>query len=308
MISLMYKSVFVVLILMSSPLLQASDSNSRVIAFAQDTMANDFRKAQVFEVRDEISKYPELSFVYSDAQGQTSLMIHQIDQFIKQKVDLLIVGTNDETTVVPVITKAYKSGIPVIILDRGIQSTDYSTFINSDNIEIGRIGAAYIAEKLKGKGLVLLFEGIQEADVTQYRSKGFLDEMKKHKGIKIIKRTGNYLRKDAVIEMEKILKLDIHVDAIFSESDSMLSGVRLVLLRNKIDPASIIMVGVDFTSEAQRAIQKGSQTASILFPLGGIKSIEVALKILRGETVEKHITNPVELITKENVDVAKPIF
>ena len=157
MISLMFKSVFIVLILMSSPLLQASDSNSRVIAFAQDTMANDFRKAQVFEVRDEVSKYQELSFVYSDAQGQTSLMIHQIDQFIKQKVDLLIVGTNDETTVVPVITKAYKSGIPVIILDRGIQSTDYSTFINSDNIEIGRIGAAYIAEKLKGKGLVLLF-------------------------------------------------------------------------------------------------------------------------------------------------------
>ncbi|MCK5262655.1 MAG: LacI family transcriptional regulator, partial [Gammaproteobacteria bacterium] len=79
--------------MIASPVLEASDSNRRVIAFAQDTMDNDFRKAQVFEVRDEASKYPELSFIYSDGEGQTSLMILQIERFIKQKVDLLIIGT-----------------------------------------------------------------------------------------------------------------------------------------------------------------------------------------------------------------------
>ena len=52
-----------------------------------------------------------------------------------------------------------------------------------------------IAEKLNGKGLVLLFEGIQTADVTQLRSKGFIDEISKHKDIQVIKRTGNFLRK-----------------------------------------------------------------------------------------------------------------
>jgi ribose transport system substrate-binding protein len=286
----------------------AAAEGKRVIAFAQDTLANDFRRAQVEEVRDEALKHPELSFVHSDAQGQTSLMIRQIEQFIEQKVDLLIIGTNDETAVVPVVAKAYKSGIPVIVLDRGIRGDQYTTFINSDNILIGRIGAEYIAERLGGNGLVLLFEGIQTADVTKLRSKGFLDEIRKHKGIRVIKRTGNYLRKDALVEMEKLMADGIRVDAIFSESDSMLSGVRMVLNKHKIDPRSIVMVGCDYTSEAQQAIREGAQSGSVLFPLGGRKSVEVALKIFAKEPVPRHIYIPVKLVTRENLEQVAPIF
>ena len=304
----MFRYICLFFVLIASPLAGASDSNKRVIAFAQDTMANDFRKAQVFEVRDEASKHSELSFVYSDGKGQTSLMILQIERFIKQKVDLLIIGTNDENAIVPVVSKAYKAGIPIIVLDRGIKSTDFTTLINSDNIKIGRLGAEFIVDKLNGKGTVLLFEGIQEADVTKLRSRGFIDEMNKHKGIHVIKRTGNYLRKDALIEMEKLLEQGIHVDAIFSESDSMLSGVRMVLERYKIDPSSMIMVGVDYISEAREAIRNGSQTASVLFPLGGEATVKNALKILNGKSVPKHIYNPVKLVTKKNVEDVSPIF
>lgn len=286
----------------------AAAEEKRVIAFAQDTLANDFRRAQVEEVRDEALKHPGLSFVHSDAQGQTSLMIRQIEQFIEQKVDLLIIGTNDEKAVVPVVAKAYKSGIPVIVLDRGIRGSQYTTFINSDNILIGRIGAEYIAERLGGNGLVLLFEGLQTADVTKLRSKGFLDEIRKHKGIRVIKRTGNYLRKDALVEMEKLVAEGIRVDAIFSESDSMLSGVRMVLNRHKISPGSIVMVGCDYTSEARQAIREGAQSGSVLFPLGGRKSVEVALKIFAKEPVPKHIYIPVKLVTQDNVDQVAPIF
>ncbi len=295
-------------VLMLSVCIQVQASENKVIAFAQDTMANDFRKAQVYEVRDEVARHPSLSFVYSDAQGQTSLLIRQIEQFIEQKVDLLILGTNDEQAVVPVVAKAHQAGLPVIILDRGINGDQYTSFINSDNVRIGQIGAEYIAARLKGKGRVLLFEGLQKADVTQLRSKGFLAEIAKHKGIKVIKRTGNYLRRDAVIEMEKLVADKIHVDAIFSESDSMLSGVRMVLSKNSIDPRSIVMVGCDYTSEARQAIREGTQSGSVLFPLGGKKSVEIALKILAGESVPKHIYNPVKLVTGENVEQVSPIF
>ena len=304
----MFRCLCLFFVLIASPLAGASDNNRRVIAFAQDTMANDFRKAQVFEVRDEAAKHPDLSFVYSDAHGQTSLMIRHIEQFIAQKVDLLVIGTNDENAVVPVVSKAYKSGIPVIVLDRGINGDDYTTFINSDNVKIGKLAAEYIANTLNKKGVVLLFEGIQEADVTQLRSKGFIDEMSQHKGIKVIKRTGNYLRKDAVVEMEKLLQQGVHIDAIFSESDSMLSGVRMVLKRFKIYPSAMVMVGVDYTSEAQRAIRNGSQTASVKFPLGGAATIKNALKILNGEAVPKHIYNPIKLVTKKSVEKVAPIF
>lgn len=285
-----------------------AENTQHTIAFAQDTLANDFRKAQVFEVKGLLDKNPATKFVYSDALGQTSLLIRQINQFIQQQVDLIIIGTNDESAVAPVINKAHAAGIPVIILDRGVKTSHYTTFINSDNVEIGAIGGQYIAQKLQGKGKVLLFEGIQTADVTQLRSQGFMQVMNQYPDISVIKRTGNYLRKDALIEMEKLLKQGIKVDAIFSESDSMLSGVRMVLKKHNIDPASIIMIGCDYTSEAQQAIRNGTQTGSVLFPLGGIKSVEIAQRILNGEEVPKHILIPVKLITLENVDQTRPIF
>jgi ribose transport system substrate-binding protein len=302
------RQLVAVFMVMLSATAIAADAKKAVIAFAQDDLQNDFRKAQVHEVRDEAAKYPDLSFTYSDAGGQTALLINQIEQFIAQKVSVLVVGTNDENAVVPVISKAQKAGVPVIILDRGITGKDYTTFINSDNIKIGALGATYIGGKLKGKGTVLLFEGLLNADVTQLRSKGFLDEIAKHPGIKVIKRTGNYLRKDALTEMEKLVAAGIHVDAIFSESDSMLSGVRVVLDKHKIDPHSIIMIGCDYTSEAREAIRKGTQTGSVLFPLGGTQSVEVAREIIAGKAVPKHISIPVKLITKENVEQVTPIF
>lgn len=282
--------------------------NNKVIAYAQDTMANDFRKAQVYEVRDQISKHSNLRFIYSDGKGQTSLMIRQIELFIKQKVDLLIVGTNDESAIVPVISKAYKAGIPIIILDRGILSKNYTTFIKYDNRKIGQIAGNFIAKKIKGKGQVLLFEGVPNIDVTKLRSKGFFDVISQYKNINVIKRTGNFLRKDSIVEMEKLLKQGVRFDAIFAESDSMLSGIRLVLKRYKINPASISMVGVDFISEAQRAIRKGSQLATVTYPLGGIKAVEIALNILKGKKVPKQISIESELVTKENVNKVTPIF
>jgi ribose transport system substrate-binding protein len=300
------KRLAALLALLLASLLFADET--KTIAFAQDTMDNDYRKAQVYEVRDRVSEHQNLTFVYSDAKGQTSLLIRQIEQFIARRVDLLIVGTNDAHAVVPVVSKAYRAGIPVIILDRGIQSEEYTAFINSDNIKIGAMGAEYIAGRLGGKGTVLLLEGLQKADVTQLRSKGFLKRIAHYPGIKVIKRTGNYLRRDTILVMEKLLAEGVRFDAVFSESDSMLSGVRSVMQRYRIDPSATVMVGCDYTSEAREAIREGTQTASIRFPLGGDRAVETARQILAGKPVPKHIVIPVKLVTRENVNDVSPVF
>lgn len=279
-----------------------------LIGFAQDTMANDFRKAQVEEARLTLESEANVNFVYTDAKAQTSMLIYQIEDFITQKVDVLIVGTNDENAIVPSLQKAYDANIPVIIVDRGVNTQSYTTFINSDNIIMGQIGASFIADKLKNSGTILLLEGLQSADVTKLRTKGFVDEMSKYKEIKIIKVTANYLRRDAIIEVEKLLNQGIKFDAIFSQSDSMLSGARLALEHHKIDFKNMITVGCDYTSEAKSAIQKGMQTGSIKFPLAGREAAKVALDILKGQKVDKHIVIPVKLVTAKNVNDEKPIF
>jgi ribose transport system substrate-binding protein len=287
--------------------LAGAQASSKVVAFAQDTMKNDFRQAQVMEVQAE-AKQAGLNFVSSDAQGQTSLLIRQIEAFAQQKVDVLVVGTNDEKAVVPAVRKAYQAGVPVIVLDRGIKGKDYSVFINSDNIQIGALGGEFIAKQIKGRGLVLLFEGLQSADVTQLRTKGFMSVMSKYPDIRVIKRTGNYLRKDALLEMDKLLAQGVRVDAIFAESDSMLSGARVAMEQHKVDPSTVVSVGCDYTSEARDAIRSGTQTASVLFPLGGKKTIEVAQKLIAKQAVPRHVQIPVKLVTRENVEQVPPIF
>lgn len=302
----MIKSAISVLLFLFTSCINAAEN--KIIAFSQDTMANDFRKAQVLEVQQEIAKHPGFTFIYSDGRSQTSLMIQQIDRFIKQKVDALILGTNDEKAIVPIITKAYQAGIPVILLDRGILSDNYTTFIQYDNRKIGRIAGRYIVEKLNGKGNVLLLEGVPNTDVTKLRSAGFYDIINQYPEIKATSRIGNFLRKDALVETEKLIKQGQRFDAIFAESDSMLSGVRLVLQRYKINPASIISVGVDFITEAQQAINSGQQSATVTYPLGGVKAAILAMGIINGNKVAKNIPIKSQLITRKNVNTMKPIF
>ena len=310
------RHIFLLITLMSSAVIFASsafanalDKDKRLIAFAQDTLKNDFRQAQVLEAQKEAQSYPNIEFIYSDAQGRTSLLIHQIETFIQREVDVLIIGTNDEQAVVPVVEKAHAAGIKVIILDRGVNTQNYTTFINSDNVAIGATAGRYIAQKLSGKGKVLLLEGIKTADVTQQRSQGFLQVIGQYPDITVVTRTGNFLRRDALIQMENLMADGIKVDAIFSESDSMLSGVRAVLHKHGIDPASIITIGCDYISEARFAIREGTQTASIYFPLGGKASIETAMDILSGKPVSHHKQIPADiLVTRDNVEAIQPIF
>lgn len=283
-------------------------SKEYTIAFAQDTLANDYRKAQVLETKTTLEQYPHIKFIYTDAKAKTSMLIYQIEEFIKQRVDVLIIGTNDEKAVVPSLQKATKNNIPVIIVDRGVATKAYTTFINSDNIRIGQIGAKLLVKKLHGKGTILLLEGLQTADVTKLRSEGFMQIVSQYPKIKVIKVTANYLRRDAIMEVEKLLNHGVHFDAIFSESDSMASGARSALLKHNINPASIITIGCDYTREAQREILSGNQTGSIKFPLAGKQSAQVALDIIRGEKVPKHIIIPVQLVTKENAQQVEPIF
>lgn len=301
---MLYRITLVVILFFSTTVAHAERD---VIAFVQDNMGNDFRHAQVMEAKDEAQKRG-LTFVYTDAQGQTSRLISQMNGFIDRQVGVIILGTNDEKAVVPIVAKAEKAGVRVVVLDRGIAGKDYTTFINSDNVKIGEMGASYIGTKLGGKGTVLLFEGLQTADVTLLRTQGFLKGMQSYPDIKVLRRTGNYLRKDAIYETEKLLESGTHFDAVFSESDSMLSGLRMVLEKRKLNQANLITVGVDYTSEARDAIRKRTQSASILFPLGGRQSVIVAHDLLKGRKVPRHISIPVQWVTVDNVEQVPPIF
>jgi len=277
------------------------------VGFAQDTLANDWRLAQVNEVKKEIKKYPYLKLTVRDAKTNVANYIMDIEFFIKNNYDFIITSPMDRDISSLVLKKAIQKGIKVILISRGIKSDDYTTFIRPQNRLIANKIAKYMAKRLNGEGTVLMLEGLRGTTSAKQRTEGFEQVIKKYPKIKLIKRRANYLRADAIRVMEDIYKKEIKFDAIFSQSDSMLSGVRAVMKRYDKDN-SILMVGIDYIREAKDAILDGLQSASFTYPTCGKEGVDAIVKIIKNQKIQKEIIIPSTMITKNNVKKINPIF
>ncbi|MFA7097436.1 MAG: substrate-binding domain-containing protein [Gammaproteobacteria bacterium] len=289
--------------------LQQPRKGTYLIGFSQDTLGNDWRAAQVRALEQEFSRYPFIKFVYTDGEGDTAKQIQDIEDLIAIGVDVLIASPKDAKAMTPVISRAYRQGIPVILLTRRIETDDFTTFISPDDEAIGRRAAQYLARELKGKGKVLVLQGVPTATTGILRTKGFHDEIAKHPGIEIVfEKPANYLRADAIQVMEEALSKGIAFDAIFSQSDSMADGARRALKKAGIDPKKILIVGIDYIAEARRAILAGEEHATFTYPTCGAEGAQAALKILNNEPVLKIQMVESIMVTRDNVESVEPIF
>ncbi|QOG12531.1 substrate-binding domain-containing protein [Arcobacter sp. FWKO B] len=277
------------------------------IGFAQDTLENDWRKAQVEEAIKEVSKYPFLQIEIKDAKTKVANQILHIEQFIHDGVDFIITSPIDPHVTSLALQKAIDKGIKVILIDRGIYGDGYTTFISPDNKKIAKQAAEFIAKEMNYKGVVLMLKGLEKAMPTTQREAGFEEVISQYKDIKIIKKRANYLRTDAIKAMDEIYKDNIKFDAIYSHSDSMLIGAREVMAKNK-DFRKIPTVGIDYIKDAKDAIAKGSQSASFTYPTVAKDGIEAIVRIIQGENVEKNVTIDTTIVTKDNVYKIEPIF
>lgn len=280
-----------------------------LIGFPQDNMGNDWRKAQVMEVQKELSKYPNIDFIYSDAKGKTSKLVLDIESMIDEEIDLLIISPKDKKALTPVIDRIYKSNIPVVLLTRTIASKNYSTYIGPSDYNIAKKAAHTLAKKRGGKAKILMLEGVPTASTAIARKNGFLDGIKNYKNMKIVaSKAANYQRSQAIVAVEEALKKGIKFDSIFAHSDSMASGAREALRKHGQDPKKYDIVGIDYTKEAKEAIKKGLQFVSYTYPTGGKEGAQAAVTILRGKRVPKRIEIPSAQVTKSNVDRVPTIF
>ncbi|MDH5472585.1 MAG: substrate-binding domain-containing protein [Gammaproteobacteria bacterium] len=297
--------IFLILPLTAS---YAEHKQKFVVGYAQDNMANDWRAAQIKQLEKEFSKQA-VKFVFTDARGSAANQIRNIEDLIYQKVDLLMTSPMDAALMTPVISQIYKNGTPVVLVTRNILTDDFTSFVAPDDKEIAQQAAAFVAGKLKGQGNILILKGVPTATTAIARTEGFLAEIKKYPGIKISAiKVANYLRGEAIQKMDEVIAEKIPYDAIYAQSDSMATGARLAMVKAGIDPASKIIVGIDYIREAHEAIKNGTQTASFLYPTSASQAASIVIKILHNEKVPKHVKVETQIITKDNVDKIKPIF
>jgi ribose transport system substrate-binding protein len=289
--------------------LSASCGRSRksrfLVGFSQCNLGEPWRVSMNKAAREEARKYADMEVVYSDAQQDDSKQVADVETFLRQKIDLLIISPNEAKPLTAVVARAYAQQIPVIILDRAIEGETYTCFIGADNREIGRAAGEYAARVLGGKGDVVEIQGLLGSPPARDRSEGFHAGISNSPGIRIIHNpVANWLREEALTQMEIALKAHPHIDLVYAHNDPMAVGAYLAAkAAGRQDEMKFI--GIDALPGPEGGIQEviqGRLAATFVYPSCGKEAIETAHKILMNEPVPRRITLKTALITRENAE------
>lgn len=302
---------FTLIILLCAPLLVAAEDTQRiyVVGFAQDNMSNDWRAAQVREMKQALAQYPFIRFIHTDADGSASRQIFDMERLAEQGVDLIVTSPRDVTAMTPAVTAIYRRGIPVVLLTRRILSDDYTTFIGADDRQIAHEAATEMAKRMGGKGRIIMLQGVATATTAIARREGFIEGLKAYPQMKIVASpVANYNRVDAIRAVDKLLLEGVEFDAIYAHSDSMAAGARMALKMADVDVKKLVIVGIDYISEAREAIRSGEQSASFTYPTAGREGAKAVLNIIQGKKVAKEQNVPFEKVSSDNVELVETIF
>lgn len=273
------------------------------IGFSQCNLAEPWRVAMNNSLAAEAKKHPELDVLYADAQQDNARQVSQVEDFLTQKVDLLIISPNEAKPLSGVVRKVYEAGIPVIVLDRNIEGDTYTTHIGADNVEIGREAGEYIVKTLNGKGKVVELWGLPGSPPAQDRHQGFAEAIAKAPGIQVVHRGyARWLRDEARTEMERALTAQPKIDLVYAHNDPMAVGAYLAARAARREK-EIKFIGIDGLPGPDggcKMVLDGKLEATFLYPNCGKEAIQTAVKILNGEKVPKRIVLPTATITKEN--------
>lgn len=278
------------------------------IGFSQCNSAEPWREAMNKAIMTEAAKHPELNLIISDGQQDNSKQVADVENFIVQEIDLLIISPNEAQPLTRVVEKAYDKGIPVIVLDRKVLTEKFTTFIGADNVIIGQAAGEYAANILNGKGKVLEIWGLKGSTPAMERNQGFLQGIANHPDIEIIyEQDGVWLRRKGREIMENALQRYDQIDLVYAHNDPMASGAYIAAKNaNRFDKTYFI--GIDGLPGAEGGVQavlNGELNATFIYPTGGEKAIKIAKDILSGKKAPKTITLETVTIDKSNASMYK---
>jgi len=272
-------------------------SKKFIIGFSQCNTSEPWRDAVNKQMIAEAAKHDNIELVIADAQQDNARQIADVENFIVQEVDLLIISPNEAQPLTAIVEKAYNAGIPVIVHDRKVLTEKYTTFIGGNNFNIGEAAGKYAAKLLNGKGNIVEIWGLKGSTPAQERHDGFVKGLEGNPDIKsIYDQDGAWLRGNAKDIMENALQRFEKIDLVYAHNDPMAIGAYLAA-ENVNRHKDIRFIGIDGLEGAEggvEAVKSNQLAATFLYPKGGDVVIETALKILNGEKVEKYI----ELETK----------
>ncbi len=259
------------------------------------------------KLEEAARKHPDVKLIILDADDSTEQQVAQMKTFIRQKVSAILISPKEAPGLTPVVEEATAAGIPVVVLDRDVNTKKYASFVGGDNKAIGRAAGRACVRFLGGpgqaKGIVYEICGGLASPPAHDRRNGFHEIVEKEPGIRIIGGLDGDWKKDKAQNiMQDALKTNPQIDVVYAHNDPMAHGAYLAAkAAGRAD--KIKFIGIDANpDEGLRWVRSGELTATFLYPTPGEKGLEVALDILAGKPVERQYILPTRVFTKDNVD------
>ena len=250
------------------------------------------------------AKDNNIELLWNSANGDVATQASQVDQLINQKVDAIIIVPVQADSLAPQMASAKAANIPVIAVNTALSDAGaLASSVLPDDVAAGAQEMQMMADKLGGKGNIVVLQGPLGSSPELDRTKGIKDTLAKYPDIKILAMdTANWKRDEAVNKVKNWLSsFGDQINGIVSENDDMgLGAVQALSEAGK----SIPVVGIDGIQDGLAAVKDGKFIGTSL-QHGRVEMAEglaVAQKAAKGETVEKTYTYTMPPITPENVD------
>jgi signal transduction histidine kinase/DNA-binding response OmpR family regulator len=278
------------------------------IGFSQCTTGDAWRRAMLAGMQKELSFHPNVQFQMLDAHDNTALQRQQVQELIRQKVDLLIISPNQSGPLTALTEAAYNQGIPVIILDRRTDSRFYTAYVGGNNKEVGRTAGHYAAQLLRRQGRILEITGRVGSSPATDRAQGFLEALSHYPKLRVVAQLSADWQPASVLrQLPAVLSGHRDTDLIFAHNDPMAKAAYQVVqqlgLQNRVR-----IIGVDGLpgqGNGLQLVEDGALSATLSYPTGGEEAIRTALRILRHEPYNKDNVLGTMVVDSTNVGLIR---
>ncbi|MDP9953463.1 MULTISPECIES: substrate-binding domain-containing protein [Streptomyces] len=278
-----------------------SSGGTTKVGMSLSTLNNPFF-VQMKEGAQAEAEKAGVDLTVTDAQNDASQQANQLQNFTSSGVSSIIVNPVDSDAVGPGVRSANKADIPVVAADRGVNKAETATLVASDNVAGGRLAADALADKLGGKGSIVILQGTAGTSASRERGAGFAEGIKAYPGIKVVaKQPADFDRTKGLDVMTNLIQSHPGVTGVFAENDEMALGA-VKALGSKAG-TSVSVVGFDGTPDGLTAVEAGTLYASVAQQPAELGKIAVrnAIKAAKDEKVEDTVKVPVKVVTRKNV-------
>ena len=290
---------------------ECGPNNDYVIGFSQANFKEPYREHVNHELERLVKNYPKFKLVIADGQASVNTQVSQVENLQTQHVDLLMISPFEAAPLTPAVTAVYKSGVPVIELDRKTTGDNYTAFVGGDNRQIAKEAGEWAAKTLlPDGGEAAILEGLPSSSPAIERLEGFKAGIAANPKIKLVAvQPVDWMEDQAVAVFSAMLQSHPDIKLVYTSNDLAAAGAYIAAKQaGKTDQVKIIGTdGLPGPSGGIRAVADGQWAATYTYPTGAAQALELAKKILIdcATEVPRNVTVPTQRIDQNN---AKSLF